>query len=124
MLTRINRKQEQIMMYLYEFKNTPERGVGPDPRLTVQGITEGTQIQQDDVKRQLQQLIDKAFVRAVLVGHITFHYLTIKGYNYLERVQIKSLNMGIDRKGFSFGFEKTVTEGTKIGGIGEQNIGY
>jgi hypothetical protein len=100
-------------MYLYEFKNTPERGVGPDPRLTVQGITEGTQIRQDDVRRQLQQLIDRAFVRAVLVGRLNFHYLTLKGYNYVERAQIKSLNMGIDRRGFGFGFQKTETQGTK-----------
>jgi len=51
MLLRISNKQEQIMLYLYEFRNTPERGVGPDPRVTVSGIAEGTQIQQYDVRR-------------------------------------------------------------------------
>jgi len=107
------------MMYLYEFKRTPERGVGPDPRLTVQGITEGTQIQQDDVKRQLQHLIDKAFVRAVLVGQSTFHYLTVKGYNYVEKVQIKSLSIGINKKGVNFELEKTETQGIKTSGLGE-----
>ena len=107
------------MLYLYEFKNTPERGVGPDPRLTVQGISEGTQIRQNDVRRQLQQLIDKALVRPVLVGHSIFHYLTIKGYNHVEKVQHNSFNIGIDKKGFSFGFEKTETQGIKASGLGE-----
>lgn len=101
------------MLYLYEFKHTPERGVGPDPRLTVRGITEGTQILTDDVKRQLGKLVDKALVRPVLVGYRTFYYLTMKGYNHVEMVQHKSLKLGIDEKGLSFGFKKSETKGVK-----------
>lgn len=109
----MNNKQEQIVLYLYEFRHTPERGVGPDPRLTCQGIAEGTQIPLGDVRRQLQGLVEKAMVRPVLVGNDTFHYLTIKGYNHVEKVQHESFNLGIDEQGFSLGFKKSETRGTK-----------
>lgn len=101
------------MLYLYEFKHTPERGVGPDRRLTVRGITEGTQISINDVERQLGRLGDKALVRPVLVGYRTFYYLTMKGYDHVEKVQHKSLKLGIDEKGLSFGFKKSETKGAK-----------
>jgi hypothetical protein len=110
---RINNIQEQIILYLYEFRNTPERGVGPDPRLTAQGIAEGTQIPIVNVKSQLDRLIGKAFVRPVLIGCGTFHYLTAKGYNYVERVQHKSFNVGISESGFGLGFQKSETQGAK-----------
>jgi len=108
-----NNKQEQIMQYLYEFKHTPERGVGPDLRLTIRGITEGTQISMNEVGNQLRKLVNKALVRPVLVGYNTFYYLTMKGYNHVEKVQHKSLKLGIDEKGLSFGFKKSETEGIK-----------
>jgi len=111
----LNNKQEQIMQYLYEFKHTPERGVGPDPRLTVRGITEGTQISMNDARSQLRKLVDKALVRPVLVGYSTFYYLTLKGYNNVEKVQYRSIKLGIDEKGLSFGFEKSETKGNKTG---------
>jgi len=113
MLLRISNKQEQIMLYLYEFRNTPERGVGPDPRVTVPGIAEGTQIQQYDVRRQLRRLADGAFVRPVLVGQNTFYYLTMKGYSHIEKVQHKSFSVGLDRTGISLGFEKSETKGKR-----------
>lgn len=111
---RLNDKQEQIVLYLYEFKNTPERGVGPDLRLTIRGIAEGTQISINDVRRQLQKLVEKAFVRPVLIGYNTYHYLTAKGYNHVEKVQHESLNLGVNEKGLSFGFKKSETKGTGI----------
>lgn len=110
----LNSKQEQIVLYLYEFKNTPEKGVGPDPRLTIQGITEGTQISINDVRRQLQKLVDKAFVRPVLIGFNTYHYLTMKGYKHVEKVQHRSIKLGVNEKGLSFGFKKSETKGTGI----------
>lgn len=110
---KINNKQEQILLYLYEFKNTPERGVGPDPLLKVQGIREGTQLPLNDVKRELLKLVSKALVRSVLVGHSTFYYLTVKGYNLVEKVQQKSFNVGIDEKGLSLGFRRSETQGAK-----------
>ena len=103
------------MQYLYEFKHTPERGVGPDPRLTFRGIAEGTQISMNDVRARLAKLVGRALVRPVLIGYNTFHYLTIKGYNHIEKIQHKSLNLGVDEKGFSFGFEKSETTGAKTG---------
>jgi hypothetical protein len=106
----MNSKQEQIVLYLYEFRNTPERGVGPDPRLTLQGIIEGTQIPQDDVKKELQKLVDQALVRSVLVGKNTFHYLTIKGFGHVEKVQHKSISVGVSERGFSVGFQKSETK--------------
>ena len=109
----LNNKQEQIMLYLYEFKHTPERGVGPDPRLTVRGITEGTQIPSHDIRKQLEKLVTKALVRPVFVGYNTFYYLTIKGYNHVEKVQQRSLRIGIDERGLSFGFKKSETKGTR-----------
>lgn len=111
---RLNNKQEQIVLYLYEFKNTPEKGVGPDPRLTIRGIAEGTQIAINDVRRQLQKLVDKAFVRPVLIGYNTYHYLTVKGYKHVEKVQHESLKLGVNEKGLSFGFKKSETKGTGI----------
>jgi len=109
----LNNKQEQIVLYLYEFRNTPERGVGPDPRLTVRGIAEGTQITMNDVGRQLQKLVEKAMVRPVLVGYNIFYYLTAKGYNHIEKVQLESLKLGINEKGLSFGFNKSEIKGTR-----------
>lgn len=111
-LWRLNNKQEQIMLYLYEFKNTPERGVGPDPRLTVRGISEGTQISLIDVRRQLEKLVGRAFIRSVLIGYNTFYYLTRKGYNQVEKVQHKSFKLGLDEKGLSFGVRKSEIKGT------------
>jgi len=110
----LNNKQEQIVFYLYEFKHTPERGVGPDPRLTIRGIAEGTQISLHDVRSQLERLVNEAFVRPVLIGHNTFHYLTMKGSNQVEKVQHKCFNLGFDEKGLSFGFKRSETKGTKI----------
>jgi DNA-binding MarR family transcriptional regulator len=106
----MNNKQEQIVFYLYEFKNTPERGVGADPRLTTRGIAEGTQISTIDVTKFLRKLIDKAFVRPVLIGCNTYHYLTMKGYKHVEKVQQESLRLGLNEKGLSFGFEKSETK--------------
>jgi hypothetical protein len=103
----LNNRQEQIVLYLYEFKNTPERGVGPDPRLTVRGIAEGTRISINDVNGHLQKLVDKAFVRPVLIGYNTYHYLTMKGYKHVEKIQQESLKLGISEKGLSFGFERS-----------------
>ncbi len=108
----LNNKQEQIVLYLYEFKNTPEKGVGPDPRLTIRGIAEGTQISISDVRGQLQKLVDKAFVRPVLIGFNTYHYLTVKGYKHVEKVQHESFKLGVNGKGLSFGYNKTETKGT------------
>lgn len=107
----LDNKQEKIVLYLYEFKHTPERGVCPDPRLTVRGITEGTQMSINDVRKQLGKLVNRALVRPVLVGYNTFYYLTMKGYNHVEKVQHKSLKFGIDGNGLSFGFNKSETKG-------------
>lgn len=104
-------RQEQIVLYLYEFKNTPERGVGPDPRLTMRGITEGTQIPSEDAKKQLQRLVDKALVRSVLVGRNTFYYLTVKGYQHVEKVRHKSFNIGLESRGFGMRFSRSETQG-------------
>jgi hypothetical protein len=116
----LSSRQEQIVLYLYEFKNTPERGVGPDPRLTMQGITEGTQIQLKDAKKQLQKLVDRALVRSVLIGQNVFYYLTIKGYQHVERVQHKSFNIGLENRGFGMGFSKSETQGASVISSGEQ----
>ena len=113
---KLNNKQEQIMLYLYEFKNTPERGVGPDPRLTIRGITDGTQIIFAEVQEQLQKLISKAFVRPVLVGEKTFHYLTVKGYNQVEKIQKRSFKIGLNSDGIGVSFGKSETSGSKATG--------
>jgi hypothetical protein len=110
---RINGKQEQILFYLYELRNTPERGVGPDPRLTTQGITEGTQIPIGNIMPLLQGLVDNAFVRPLLIGGRTFHYLTQKGTNQVEKVQENSFSVGIDRSGLGLGFRKSETRGAR-----------
>ena len=114
MLFRVSNKQEQIMLYLYEFRNTPERGVGPDPRVTASGIAEGTLMQVDEVKSLLAGLIDGALVRPILVGLNTFHYLTIKGYSFVERVQQKSFDLGIDGTGIRLGFRKSEIKGKSV----------
>jgi hypothetical protein len=113
LLLRISGKQEQIMLYLYEFRNTPERGVGPDPRLTAQRIAGGTQLQVDDAIKQLNKLSRTAFVRAVPLGEETFHYLTKKGYDYVERVQSKTVKAGVAAGGVSFGIERDEVKGRK-----------
>jgi hypothetical protein len=112
-MLRLNSKQEQIMLYLYEFKNTPERGVGPDLRLTLQGITEGTQIIQSDVRSQLEKLVSKAFIRGVLIGRNTFYYLTMKGYCEIEKVHHRTLKLGFGNKGLDLEFKKSETKGTR-----------
>lgn len=117
----ITNRQEQNILYLYEFKNTPERGVGPDPRVTVPGIAEGTQISITDIRKQLQRLIDKAFVRPLLIGYNTYHYLTIKGYNHVENVQHESLKLGVNGSGLSFGFKKSETKGSGFNQSGGEN---
>lgn len=113
MLFRVNSKQEQVLLYLYEFRNTPERGVGPDPRVTATGIAEGTQIKLDEVKSLLPGLIDGALVRPNQVGLNTFYHLTVKGLSFIERVQQKSFNMGIDTTGISLGFRKSEIKGKR-----------
>jgi DNA-binding MarR family transcriptional regulator len=116
----LSSRQEQIVLYLYEFKNTPERGVGPDPRLTMQGITEGTQIPSEEAKKQLQRLVEKALVRSVLIGRNVFYYLTIKGYQHVEKVQCKSFNIGLKSGGFGVGFSKSETQGADAFSNGER----
>ena len=107
MFGRINGKQEQIILYLYEFKNTPERGVGPDPRLTLEGIRDGTQISLLDAESQIKKLIDKAVVRSLRIGDRLFHYLTAKGYLHVEKVQKKTVSAGLDSSGPLLKFEKS-----------------
>jgi len=107
----LNNEEEQIVLYLYEFKYTPEKGVGPDPRLTIRGISEGTQISISNVGRRLQRLVDRAFIRPVLIGYNTYHYLTAKGYRHVEKIEHESFKIGIDERGLSLGFKKSEIRG-------------
>ena len=107
MLGRVNSKQERIILYLYEFKNTPERGVGPDPRLTIEGIKDGTQMSLTETNSQIQKLVNKAIVRAIPIGGRVFHYLTAKGYLQVEKVQKKTFSAGVDTTGARLKFERS-----------------
>ncbi len=107
LLGRINSKQERIILYLYEFKNSPERGVGPDPRRTLECIIGGTQINLLDAELQIKKLVDKAIVRSLRIGNIFFHYLTAKGYLHVEKVQRKTVSASMNSSGPQLKFEKS-----------------
>lgn len=108
MLGRISSKQERIILYLYEFKNTPERGVGPDPRLTLERIRDGTQMSLKEADNQIQRLVHRAIVRSIPIGDRIYHYLTAKGYLHIEKVQKKILSAAIDSSGPHLKFERSV----------------
>lgn len=113
MFGRINAKQERIILYLYEFKNTPERGVGPDPRLTIGGIENGAQMSPKDAERQIKKLVNKAIVRAVRIGNDSFHYLTAKGFLIVEKVQKKTFSAEFSSSGPKLKFIKSELNDTK-----------
>ena len=108
---KLNGKQEQVLLYLYEFRNAAERGVPPDPRITLQGMAEGTGLSITDVSNEVQDLKGKALVRSVRIGSKYYHYLTLKSMGELQKIQCRVLRFNLSESGFGVGYEKTETKG-------------
>ena len=118
-LRRLNANQEQIMFFIYDLRNTPERGVGPDPRLTENGLSEGIGLPLAAVKAELLALKNKAFIRAPIIGNFIYHYLTPKGFAEMEKVQQRTIKVGLSGSGLNAGFEQTEIKGIKSKEVGE-----
>ena len=110
---KINGQLEQILFYLYDLRETPERGVGPDPRLMAHGISEGTQLPINIVNFHLQLLIENAFVRPLLVGRKTYHYITYKGTAQVEKTEERSFKVGVEGLGLNLGYKKSENKGIR-----------
>lgn len=114
-ILRSSNKEHQILEYLYALKDTPTAGVGPDFRLTIVGIFEGTQMPARDVSRQLDKLIEKALVRSFQIGFNLYYSITIKGRNEVEKIQHKMVKVEFGNEGFKLGLKKSETKGKKPG---------
>jgi DNA-binding MarR family transcriptional regulator len=85
----MNSKQKQILLYLYDLKDTPTRGVGPDPRLTIQCIAGSLGIDMGEAQTNLGRLIERAYVRRINLEFNTYFYLTQDGAKEVEKKQTK-----------------------------------
>jgi hypothetical protein len=112
-LLRLNGKQERLMYFIYELRNTPERGVGPDPRLTLHGLAKGTCLSFNEAKIEIDNLMDRALINSPLIGRDRYYYLTPKGLGEMEKVQSQTVRFGVSEKGIVLGVEKTETKNSK-----------
>lgn len=108
---RLNGKEEQVLLYLYEFRNSPERGVPPDPRITLEGLSEGTGLSLSDIITQVQHLKDKALVRSVKIESKYYHHLTLKSENELDKLERSTKRIGFDNFKLSGSYEKEERKG-------------
>jgi|WetSurMetagenome_2_1015567.scaffolds.fasta_scaffold34117_1 hypothetical protein len=108
-LFRLNGKQEQLLFYLYELRNSSERGVPPDPRVTLHGIASGTGLPLADVANLVERLKEKALVRSVKIGPKCYHHLTLKSENELGKVQQRVIKLGFNNFGVHGEYKKKET---------------
>jgi len=108
---RLSGKEEQVLLYLYEFRNSPERGVPPDPRVTIDGLVEGTGLSLTDVITQVQRLKDKALVRAIKIESKYYHHLTLKSENELDKLERSTKKVGFNNFRLTGVYEKEERKG-------------
>jgi hypothetical protein len=108
---RLNGRQEQVLLYLYEFRNSPERGVPPDPRVTLQGMVEGTGLSLRELENEVEVLKNKALVRSVKIGSKCYHHLTLKSQNELDKLQKSTMKIGFNNFNVNGSYEKEEVKG-------------
>lgn len=100
----LNSVQKQILLYLYDLRETPTKAVAPDPRLTLQSIARILAISPREAYRNLGKLIDKAYVRGINLEFNTYFCLTSNGQKEVEKRHVKWFRLRL-------GTENTFVEG-------------
>jgi len=83
----LSEKQKQIMAYLYELKDTPQKP--PDPRLSVSLIARNLGITQREVREEVKGLIKRRYVGSLVIERERHYFLVPRGIREMEKFEEK-----------------------------------